>query len=160
MQKKNIMEDEGQGDGTCAASTGTALRPPARLLVIDDDMIHRMVLCAVAEQLNYISTAVGGVDEAVQLLRERQFDCITLDLSLDTRHGAELLPHIAQTGNDPLLVIISGAADAIRDETVRVAEMLKLKVVQLQKPVNMSALRDTLSQCGRSAEVSLVPPQS
>ena len=157
--------DEEQQDHTAAVSSAATTPKvvpdePPRLLVIDDDTIHRMVLCAVAEKLNYVSTAVSGVDDAIRLLKERRFDCITLDLSLEKRHGAELLPYIAETGSDPLLVIISGAADAIRDETVRVAEMLKLQVVQLQKPVNISALRDTLSQRCRSLDVPLVPNQS
>jgi len=147
------MNNEGQTEVVAAAGGPTAVEAAApqeraRLLIIDDDTIHRMVLCAIAEKLNFVSTAVSTFDEAVALLKQNRFDCITLDLSLDQRHGAELLPFIAKSGGNPMLVIISGAIEATRDETVRVAKMLNLNVVQLQKPVNMSMLRETLSLRG------------
>lgn len=130
---------------------------PARLLVIDDDTIHRMVICAVSEKLDYLPTAAASLDEAVKFLKEGTFDCITLDLSLGSRHGAEMLPIIAETGSNAPIVIISGANNSIRAETVRIAQMLKLNVTQLEKPVNLSVLRGVLSDLRRGGEATLVP---
>jgi two-component system, chemotaxis family, chemotaxis protein CheY len=133
------------------------LATPGRLLVVDDDTIHRMVICSIAEKLNFAPTAASSFDEAVDLLKSKAFDCITLDLSLGNRHGAEMLPFIAMTGSRAPLIIISGANDAIREDTVRVAQMLSLTVVQLAKPVNLSELRNRLAIFHPAVRATLAP---
>jgi CheY-like chemotaxis protein len=156
MGNANSAAEASDLSGTVEAPVQT----PARLLVIDDDTIHRMVICSIAEKLNFAAVAAASFDEAVKLLKAEPFACITLDLSLGTRHGAEMLPIIAETGCKAPLVIISGSNDDIRKETVRVAQMLALDVVQMEKPVNLPELRKTLSQFHPDSRATLVPTDS
>jgi len=73
-------------DGSSAADTGkTALR----LLVIDDDSLHRMVICRAAAKAGYLPAGAATCDEAAKMIRETAFDCITLDLGLGDRAGSE-----------------------------------------------------------------------
>ena len=67
--------------GLIAAKT-ELLAPPPRLLVIDDDTLHRMVICRVAAKAGYIPAGAPTYEEAAKLAQANTFDCITLDLLL------------------------------------------------------------------------------
>jgi two-component system, chemotaxis family, chemotaxis protein CheY len=133
-------------DGSPAAS----VVPPAgapRLLVIDDDNLHRMIICRVAVKAGYAPAGAATYDEAAQLVQDNAFDCITLDLSLGEHAGVELLRHLWVIGCKATIIIISGCDDATCDDTQRVAESLKLKVWEsIPKPVNLGVLRDSLER--------------
>ena len=51
----------------------------------------------------------ASYDEAAKLLRENQFDCITLDLSLGERAGVEVLHLLSVINSQAPIIIISGA---------------------------------------------------
>jgi two-component system, chemotaxis family, chemotaxis protein CheY len=125
------------------------LAPPAtlRLLVIDDDNLHRMVICRVAGKAGYLPVGAASYDEAVQLIRGGAFDCITLDLSLGEHAGVEILRHLWVIGCKVPIIIISGCDDTVCGEAEKVAESLKLNVWEsIMKPVNLAALRDCLER--------------
>jgi two-component system, chemotaxis family, chemotaxis protein CheY len=133
-------------DGSPAAT----IVPPAgapRLLVIDDDNLHRMIICRVAAKAGYAPAGAATYDEAAQLVQDNAFDCITLDLSLGEHAGVELLRHLWVVGCKATIIIISGCDDATCGDTRRVAESLKLKVWDsIPKPVNLGVLRDSLER--------------
>lgn len=124
--------------------------PPAgapRLLVIDDDNLHRMIICRVAAKAGYLPAGAATYDEAAQLVKDNAFDCITLDLSLGEHAGVELLRHLWVIGCKATIIIISGCDDATCGDSVRVAESLKLKVWEsIPKPVNLGVLRESLER--------------
>src|ERR1700675_1932136 len=57
-----------------------------RLLVIDDDYLHRKIICRVAAKAGYAPAGAATYEEAIKLALENAFDCISLDLSLG-QHG-------------------------------------------------------------------------
>jgi CheY-like chemotaxis protein/signal transduction histidine kinase/HAMP domain-containing protein len=64
------------------------------LLVIEDDSAERMSVAALIEASDIrISTAESGA-RALELLRERKFDCVILDLKLPDISGFDLLSEI------------------------------------------------------------------
>jgi two-component system, chemotaxis family, chemotaxis protein CheY len=134
-----------------------AARPGApRLLVIDDDNLHRMIICRVAAKAGYLPAGAATYDEAVRLVQEGRFDCITLDLSLGEHAGVELLRHLWVIGCKAPILIISGCDDATCSETEKVAESLKLNVWEsIPKPVDMAVLRESLERL--KAEREMVP---
>jgi CheY-like chemotaxis protein len=67
-----------------------------KLLVIDRAELHLSVLSKIAEQVGFTATGAHSVVEASQLLNERSFDCITLDLSLGEESGLEVLQLLSQ----------------------------------------------------------------
>lgn len=69
---------------------------PQNVLVIEDDEAQRMAIRGLIEgERVQITTATTG-KEALALLRERDFDCIVLDLTLPDTSGGELLEVMAQ----------------------------------------------------------------
>ena len=125
----------------------TAAADAPRLLVIDDDNLHRMIICRVAAKAGYLPVQAGSYEEAAELAQYRKFDCITLDLSLGAHGGAELLRHFWVIGCKAPVIVISGADDSVCRETVRIAKSLKFELVEsVPKPVDLSLLRFTLER--------------
>jgi two-component system, chemotaxis family, chemotaxis protein CheY len=118
-----------------------------RLLVIDDDNLHRMIICRVAAKAGFVPAGAATYDEAAQLVQDNAFDCITLDLSLGEHAGVELLRHLWVVGCKATIIIVSGCDDATCGDSRRVAESLKFKVWEsIPKPVNLGVLRESLER--------------
>jgi DNA-binding response OmpR family regulator len=113
-----------------------------RLLVVEDDTLYRMMICRVASNAGYVPAGAASCEEAVKLLQNNDFDCITLDLSLGDHDGNELLMHLSATGRDPNIIIVSGCDEGRRLGSAALGEMLGLRIWEsLAKPVDMVALR-------------------
>ncbi len=115
-----------------------------KLLVIDDDPVHRMVISKVGDKAGYAITAVASAEDAAAILRQQKFDCISLDLSLGGISGATLLNDIAEFNRAAMLIVISGATAAQREDTLVHALKLRLNVVEAPKPVDLADLRGKL----------------
>jgi two-component system, chemotaxis family, chemotaxis protein CheY len=131
--------------GSLAASnridlTDRDARP--RLLVVEDDTIHRMLICRTAANAGYVPAGAASCDEAVKLLKKDVFDCLTLDLSLGSRDGDEILRYLGAAGSRTHVIIISSHDNARRDESMALARSLGLNVWEsIAKPVDMVVLR-------------------
>jgi DNA-binding response OmpR family regulator len=120
--------------------SGAVAKP--RLLVIDDDTLHRMIVCRVAAKAGYAPAGAATCEEATKILQQGAFDCITLDLSLGGNAGVEMLRQLCLMGCTTPIVIISGTDAATRNETVAVAISLNLTVSgSMPKPVDLTVLR-------------------
>jgi two-component system, chemotaxis family, chemotaxis protein CheY len=133
-----------------------------RLLVIDDDNLHRMIICRAAAKAGYVPAGAATYDEAAQLVRDTAFDCITLDLSLGDHAGIEMLRHLWVIGCKAPIIIVSGCDNATCSESEKVAESLKLNVWEsIPKPVDLAVLRESLERLKASrAEPSADAPQA
>jgi DNA-binding response OmpR family regulator len=126
-------------------SSNQTLRPPAvRLLVIDDDVIQRTIISKVGAQSGYQVDAAATYEEAETLLKGRQYDCITLDLSLGEKSGALLIRTIVDSGNRVPVIVISGADEHVLRTTVGIAHSLDLPCEPQSKPLNLAKLRMAL----------------
>jgi two-component system, chemotaxis family, chemotaxis protein CheY len=154
LEQASLFESE---EDLAAAS---AARPAQRLLVIDDDHLHRMIICRVAAKAGYLPAGAATYEEAAQLAQDTAFDCISLDLSLGDHVGIEMLRHLWIIGCKAPIIIISGCDDATCSETVKVAESLKLNVWDsIPKPVNLAVLRDCLDRLRASRDEAAADPQ-
>jgi two-component system chemotaxis response regulator CheY len=123
-------------------TTGLAGGDAPRLLVVEDDTLHRMMICRVAANAGYMPAGAATCDEAVKLLQENEFDCLTLDLSLGAHDGNELLLHLSATGSNAQIIIVSGSDDDRRQASVALARSLGLNVWEsIAKPVDLVVLR-------------------
>lgn len=130
--------------GVTAKAADLAGSHQPTLLVIDDDPVHRMVIGKVGDKAGYAITAVASADDAIMQLKQKKFDCISLDLSLGGTDGATLLNDIAEHNRDAMLIVISGASAATREDTLVHALKLRLNVVEAPKPVDLADLRGKL----------------
>jgi DNA-binding NtrC family response regulator len=126
-------------DGVAVAQAPSAT---PRLLVIDDDNLHRMIICRVAARAGYAPAGAATYDEAAMLVQDGTFDCITLDLSLGPHAGVEMLQHLWVIGCKAPIIVISGCDDATCSETIKVAKSLNLNIWEsIRKPVDLTVLR-------------------
>jgi len=116
-----------------------------RLLIVDDDKVQQLVLGRVAARAGYRVTNAGSVDEAVKEIEAQRFDCIILDLLLNGQNGILVLGEIAARNRETLLIVISGASAAVREQTLTLATHHQLDTVELPKPVDLAALRTLLT---------------
>ncbi len=118
-----------------------------KMLVIDDDLVQRTVISKIAKSLGYAVMAAATYAEAISCLREDNYDCIALDLSLGEHDGVEILRLLAEINCTAPIVVVSGYGERIINATVRVAKSLGLNVADaLTKPLNLEELRYAFSQ--------------
>lgn len=117
-----------------------------RLLVVDDDLVQRSVIGKIGAKLGYDTTIASSFENAVAAMQDGKFDVMTVDLSLGERDGVELLRLVADRKlNSMPIVIISGCDERILNSTKRVAEGLRLNLINcLPKPLNLDDLREAL----------------
>ena len=150
------MEWEVTGIGVPAVAQSEDVEEHKRalsFLVIDDDQVQRMVLGKVGSKIGYSVTSAATVEDAIKEIERQKFDCIALDLSLNGQNGILILGEIAKYNSDTLLIIVSGASEVVREETLRLATHFHLDIVDLPKPVDLVVLRTLLS-----THVKLVQP--
>ena len=129
-----------------------------RLLVIDDDTVHRMVLTRIAKQAGYVVDEASSYEAARQLLGESDYACVTLDLSLGDHGGLEILQFLAQAKFEAPIIVVSGSDDAVRQEALMVARSLSLNVCgSFAKPMSLSNLRELLREIRKRQVVGLTP---
>lgn len=139
------------------AAKPAAVNAPT-LLVIDDDTVHRMIICKVANRAGFAVTGAATYDEAVKLLGEHEYAAISLDLSLGQRGGVDVLHYLAAMDCEAPIIIVSGSGETIRSETLSVAYLLNINVCEaLPKPVNLGQLRRILVDLKDRRAVGLAP---
>jgi len=131
---------------------------PCKLLVIDDDTVHRMVICRIARQAGFIVEEAATFEAARRMMSQESYACVTLDLSLGDHGGLEVIQHMAQIGYESPLIVVSGSDDAVRNESFAVAKKLGLNVCKtFSKPLKLADLRDLMREIRKRQVVGLTP---
>lgn len=112
---------------------------PARLLVVDDNKINRMLLSRSLEQQGHlVETAVNG-KEGLEKIRSGEFDLVLLDIEMPVMNGFEVLEACL---NDfelrQIPIIMTSAVDEL-DAVVKCVELGAEDY--LVKPINPILLR-------------------
>lgn len=154
-----MLEDgEREISGAEAEPVTSAGAKTPTLLVIDDDTVHRMIICRIANRAGFEATGAASYDDAVRLLGDHVYTAITLDLSLGQHGGVDILHVIAAMDCPTPIVIISGTGEEIRNETISLANLLSLNVCEaMPKPVDLGQLRQLLTELKDRAAVGLSP---
>ncbi len=138
-----------------ASRVPVAAEPPG-VLVVDDDRMQRLLIAETAKRCGYAVTMAATLDEAVERLRERSYATLVLDLSLGEHDGVEVIRHLAETGQRPTVLVISGFDERIRDAAMRLARSVGLAAVgTLRKPLSLGMLRANLLQALETGPASL-----
>jgi CheY-like chemotaxis protein len=112
LQASGESPTQAGGRSPAAAPQAAEASALPRLLVIDDDYLHRKIICRVAAKAGYALAGAATYDEATKLALENAFDCISLDLSLGQHGGIEMLHYLRGIGCKAPIIIISGADQA------------------------------------------------
>jgi DNA-binding response OmpR family regulator len=118
-----------------------------KLLIVDDDTMHRMVICRIAGQAGFEVEEAASYEAARRMLGLNIYGCVTLDLSLGERGGIDVLRYMAEIGCASPVIVVSGSDDAVRDESFAVARKLNLNVCRpFSKPVRLAELRELMRE--------------
>ena len=101
------------------------------LLIVEDDEVQRRDITQLIGESDLELVAVDTGAKALEVLRERRFDCVVLDLSLPDMDGFALLEIISK---DPTLrdmpVVVYTAAELSRKEVTKLKRFAKTIVVK------------------------------
>lgn len=112
---------------------------PARLLVVDDNKVNRLLLARSLELLGHAAKMAENGAVALQMLRREPYDLMLLDMEMPEMDGFTVLEHL---GRDPQLrdlpVIVTSSLEGL-DYVVRCIELGAEDY--LPKPVNPVLLK-------------------
>ncbi|QHC68009.1 response regulator [Rathayibacter oskolensis] len=113
---------------------------PGRALVVDDDVVSRLVLSRMLRRSDWVVDETEDVPEALAALAEHRFDLVVADYRLPSGTGVQILEALAGASDPPPFVLVTGILEysSLPPETVRGVR------AHLTKPVSSEALRRTL----------------
>ena len=114
-----------------------------RILIVDDFATLRMSLKSVLEQLGYpeMDEAKDG-QEAIDKLKEKDYDLIISDIDMPVMNGFELLDYVKKDDNLKNIPVIFITAEAEREKIV---ESIKAGLdAYITKPFSISTLQQKI----------------
>ncbi len=116
-----------------------AAREPGHLLVVDDNRVNRLLLAHGLEQQGHEVALAEDGKIAMDMLRDKPFDLVLLDIDMPRMNGFEVLEAMLQDSNlHDVPVIMTSASDEL-DRVVKCIEMGAEDF--LTKPLNPILLR-------------------
>jgi DNA-binding NtrC family response regulator len=79
-----------------------------KMLIADDNASHRSLVARVFEKRGFTVTAARNGDEAVRLLREKDFDVVITDLRMPGRDGMAVLKASRESAPERPVIIVTG----------------------------------------------------
>lgn len=114
-------QDEKKGDASSALDAGRKLEAfgdlsmvhPHRILVVDDDDIHRQIVCVQLNKMGYSADEAADGEQAVAAVMQGNYDLIFMDLRMPNMSGIESTHWIRERfSGDGELRIIALTGDA------------------------------------------------
>jgi DNA-binding NtrC family response regulator len=81
------------------------------ILVVDDEEALRTVLSSELENEGYTVASAGDGDDAINILRDRMFDLVLLDIKMPRVDGFEVLRFIKERFPSTKVIMLTGFAD-------------------------------------------------
>lgn len=121
---------------------------PLSILIVEDHPLQHIYLQNLLSELGdfLLETAEDG-KEALERLRQRDFDLVLTDLLMPGMDGVQFIQCLASLRCKPALAIMSAASRRMLMAASLVAKNLDVEVLGLiSKPVNAEALRTLVNQ--------------
>ncbi|MDB5774698.1 MAG: transcriptional regulator [Herbaspirillum sp.] len=111
--------------------------PLSRILVVEDNVDSNDMLCELLRALDHDADGVTSAEDALALLKQRNFDIVITDISLPGMSGIELAKLIAHEQPSIKLIFASGYG-------IELAKNLDFHVTVLPKPFDFIRLEKLL----------------
>ena len=85
-----------------------ATKAPIRILLVDDERTLREGCASVLEAEGYNVTVCGRGDEAVEIVSQRKFDLVLLDLYMTPVSGIDVLKATLRANSNTIVVVMTG----------------------------------------------------
>jgi PAS domain S-box-containing protein len=114
----------------------------ASLLIVDDEVLHMKALCDTLEQEGYSTTGFTSAKEALQALRNREFDLLLTDLMMPEMDGISLIQAALAIDRNLAGIVMTGQG------TIPTAvEAMKIGAVDyVLKPFKVSVVLPVISR--------------
>ena len=139
-----------------------ATGPSLSILVVEDNIVNRKILCRLLARVGHRWEAVANGEEALDILQERSFDLVLMDLNMPVMNGIEAtkLHRFSEVGGTGALPIVALTADGTPETQQRCREAGMNAF--LLKPVMLEDLVSTIaalvpSEAGHSHAVGRLP---
>lgn len=120
---------------------------PLKILVAEDNLINRKLVISILKRMGYNVSYVTNGQEAVDMVRQMDFDIVLMDIQMPVMSGVEAtikikseVPHNRQ----PLIIALTANSEVEDKETCLKSGM----VDYMSKPINLSVLQNVLSKWG------------
>jgi PAS domain S-box-containing protein len=132
-------EDEGGGGRRRTAPHART----ARILVAEDNPVNREVAIAFLRKLGYKSSAVGNGAEAVEAVKDGDYDMVLMDCEMPVMDGFDATRRIRESiyPSIPIIALTASAMPVDRDRCLREG-----MTDYLAKPVDLQKLADVLDK--------------
>lgn len=114
--------------------------PPGHVLVVEDNLVNRMVLEQMLQRMDQRVTSCENGLEAVRIVATGDFDVVLMDCELPEMDGIQATRAIRATGSRVPIVALTAEATMENRERCREAGMDGF----LEKPLIMSELKRVL----------------
>ena len=125
---------------TSDRSSGTPVGPDGRLLVVDDEENLRITTAAILEKDGYIVDVAASGDEAIDLLKDIDYDLVLTDLHMENGDGLTVLSQIRQQSPLTISVVLTGFASV----ESAIAALQEGAYDYLVKPCDIDSMRHTI----------------
>ena len=115
-----------------------------RVLVVEDDLLNRMYLCAVLEGSGFVADSVSDGAHVVEAARRSRPDLITMDINLPNVSGLELIKRIRADDELSQIPICAVTAYVGKGEETRIRKAGADDF--MAKPISMNSLLDTVNR--------------
>ena len=117
-----------------------------KILIVDDDAIHRMVIARLAKQVGLQTAFAESAHQAIEMLRREDYRVITLDLNLGEEQGIDVLEYLTMKDVAIKVFLISGSESSQHEAAIKFGLRGRIDLVDFPKPINLPFLRDCLEQ--------------
>ena len=120
------------------------MRESKRVLVVEDDLLNRMYLCAVLEGSGFVTDSVSDGARAIEAAKRSRPDLITMDINLPNVSGLELIKRLRADSELNQIPICAVTAYVGKGEETRIRKAGADDF--MAKPISMNALLDTVNR--------------
>src|SRR5262245_28638680 len=96
------------GSGRDPLSIPSDVKASIRILIVDDERTLRESCASVLEMDGYSVTLAGRGEEAAELVKNRRFDIVLVDLYMSQVSGLEILRATLEVNKDAIVVVMTG----------------------------------------------------
>jgi DNA-binding NtrC family response regulator len=105
---RSVEAQPNSGETTDQFQLSAAVKATVRVLVVDDDRTLREGCASVLQAEGYNVTVCGRGDEAVELVRQRRFDLVLVDLYMTPASGLDVLRATLEANRSTIVVVMTG----------------------------------------------------
>jgi len=126
------------------------MQEPAKILVVEDEVGSRLTLCGILEDAGYEVTGVEKGTEALEVIKDGNFNVIITDIKLPDVGGMSVLELAKEINPDVAVVIMTGYASV---ETA-VNAVNEGAYAYFVKPINMDEMKTAIVNALRQQMLS------